>query len=82
MQLSDGEWFYDEGRRLRCRLLEHVDTWGQTAVRVWYPEAQTILLVAPEQLKPVEDLRTSAKTPCWHRSNRPSFRFPTRFWPC
>jgi superfamily II DNA or RNA helicase len=39
--------------------LEQVNTWGQTAVRVWYPEAQTILLVAPEQLKPVEDLRTS-----------------------
>jgi superfamily II DNA or RNA helicase len=61
MQLSDGEWLYDEGRRLRCRVLELVDTWGQTAVRVWYPEAQTILLVAAEQLKPVEDLRTSAK---------------------
>jgi len=56
---SGGEWLYDEGRRLRCQVLEHVDAWGQTAVRVWYPEAQTILLVAPEQLKPVEDLRTS-----------------------
>jgi superfamily II DNA or RNA helicase len=59
MQQSGGEWFYDEGRRLRCRVLERVDTWDQTVVRVWYPEAQTILLVAPEQLKPVEDLRTS-----------------------
>src|ERR1035437_6724741 len=59
MQLSGGEWLYDEGRSLRSRELEHVETWGQTAVRVWYPEAQTILLVAPEQLKPVEDLRTS-----------------------
>ena len=59
MQLSGGEWFYDEGRRLRCRVLEHVDTWGQKAVRVWYPEAQAILLVAPEQLRPVGDLRTS-----------------------
>lgn len=58
---DSGEWFFDEGRRLRCRVLEHVDTWGQKAVRVWYPEAQTILLVAPEQLKPVKDLRTSAK---------------------
>jgi SNF2 family DNA or RNA helicase len=55
----NGEWHFDEVRRLRCRVLEHVDTWGQTAVRVWYPEAQTILLVALEQLKPVEDLRTS-----------------------
>jgi len=55
----NGEWYFDEGRRLRCRMLEHVDTWGQTAVRVWYPEAQTILLVAPDQLKPVADLRTS-----------------------
>jgi superfamily II DNA or RNA helicase len=61
MQLSGEEWFYDEGRRLRCRVLEHVDTWGQTAVRVWYPEAQAILLVAPEQLKPVGDLRTGAQ---------------------
>src|ERR1700676_1569264 len=59
MALVGGEWYFDEGRRLRCQVLEHVDTWGQTAVRVWYPEAQTILLVAPEQLKPVEDLRTS-----------------------
>jgi superfamily II DNA or RNA helicase len=42
-------------------MLEHVDTWGQTLVRVWYPEAQTILLVAPDQLKPIEDLRTTAK---------------------
>jgi len=31
---------------------------GPDAVRVWYPEAQTILLVASGQLKPVEDLRT------------------------
>ncbi|MDQ2949118.1 MAG: hypothetical protein M3Y27_24795, partial [Acidobacteriota bacterium] len=61
MELSGGEWYFDEGRRLRCRMLEHVDTWGQTAVRVWYPEAQTILLVAPDQLKPVADLRTSAQ---------------------
>ena len=57
MQTSEGEWFYDEGRRLRCRVLEHVDTWGQQAVRVWYPEAQAVLLVAPERLKPVGDLR-------------------------
>lgn len=56
---SSGAWHFDEGRRLRCQVLEQVNTWGQTAVRVWYPEAQTILLVAPEQLKPVEDLRTS-----------------------
>ena len=55
----NGEWHFDEGRHLRCRVLEGVNTWGQTAVRVWYPEAQIILLVAPEQLKPVEDLRTS-----------------------
>jgi SNF2 family DNA or RNA helicase len=59
MSSVGGGWYFDEGRRLRCRVLEHVDTWGQTAVRVWYPEAQTILLVAPDQLKPVEDLRTS-----------------------
>jgi SNF2 family DNA or RNA helicase len=42
-------------------VLERADTWGHTAVRVWYPEAQTILLVAPEQLKPIEDLRTSSQ---------------------
>lgn len=59
MQLIGGQWLYDERRRLRCRMLEHINTWGQTAVRVWYPETQTILLVASEQLKPVEDLRTS-----------------------
>lgn len=61
MQLSDGEWFFDEGRRLRCRMLERVDTWGQTAVRVWYPEAQTILLIDPVQLKPVGELRASSQ---------------------
>lgn len=54
-----GSWFYDAGRRLRCRMLERVDTWGQTAYRVWYPEAQTVLLVAPDQLRPVEELRAS-----------------------
>ncbi|HOL72959.1 MAG TPA: helicase-related protein [Bryobacteraceae bacterium] len=56
---SGGDWFYDNSRRLRCRVLEHVGTWGQQAVRVWYPEAQTILLVDPSQLTPVEQLRTS-----------------------
>jgi superfamily II DNA or RNA helicase len=61
MQFSGGEWLYDEGRRLRCQVLERADTWGHTAVRVWYPEAQTIQLVAPEQLKPIEDLRTSSQ---------------------
>lgn len=59
MQFSDGEWLYDEGRRLRCRVLEHVDTWGLTALRVWYPEAHAIALVGPDKLKPIEDLRTS-----------------------
>jgi superfamily II DNA or RNA helicase len=53
----NGEWFYDEDRRLRCQVLEYVHTWGQKAVRVWYPEAQSILLITPERLKPVEDLR-------------------------
>ncbi len=57
----DGEWYFDEGRRLRCQVLEQVSNWGQTAVRVWYPETQTILLVAPEHLTPVEDLRTSPR---------------------
>ena len=60
MSLSDqdGAWVFDVVRHLRCRVLEHVNIWGQMAVRVWYPEAQTILLVASGQLKPVEDLRT------------------------
>ncbi|MCA2972179.1 MAG: DEAD/DEAH box helicase [Acidobacteriaceae bacterium] len=44
---------------MRCRVLERVETWGQTAVRVWYPEAQTILLVALDQLKAVDELRAS-----------------------
>ena len=57
--LNNGKWFYDEARRMRCQVLERVDTWGQSALRVWYPEAQTILLVAPERLKPVEELRAS-----------------------
>jgi hypothetical protein len=56
---STGAWHFDEGRRLRCQVLENVDAWGQTAVRVWYPEAETVLLVSPQQLRPVEDLRTS-----------------------
>jgi SNF2 family DNA or RNA helicase len=59
MQFSDGKWLYDAGRRMRCRLLEHVDAWGQTAVRVWYPEAHAIALVGPDKLNPIEDLRTS-----------------------
>ena len=36
-----------------------VDKWGRTALRVSYLKTQTILLVAPKQLKPVEELRTS-----------------------
>src|ERR1035441_6245286 len=59
MELLGGDWLYDEDRRLRCRVLEHVDAWGQTAVRVWYPEAQSIALVSPGQLKPIKDLRTT-----------------------
>ena len=58
MNIGGTEWFYDEGRRLRCKVLERVETWGQSAVRVWYPEAQIVLLVAPEQLKPIDELRT------------------------
>jgi SNF2 family DNA or RNA helicase len=61
MELLGGDWLYDESRRLRCRVLECADTWGHPAVRVWYPEAQTVQLVAPEQLKPIEDLRTSSQ---------------------
>lgn len=57
MAVPAGEWFFDEGRRLRCRVLERVETWGQTTVRVWYPEIQSVLLVSPEILKSIEDLR-------------------------
>ena len=59
MTRSGEEWLFDEGRRLRCRVLENVETWGQTVVRVWYPEIQTVLLVSPERLKPIEAFRIS-----------------------
>ena len=59
MTRSGEEWLFDEGRRLRCRVLENVETWGRTAVRVWYPEIQTVLLISPERLKPIEALRIS-----------------------
>ena len=57
MTRSGEEWLFDEGRRLRCRVLENVETWGRTAVRVWYPEIQTVLLISPERLKPIEAFR-------------------------
>jgi len=50
-------WFVDEQRRLRCRVLEQVSTWGRTVARAWYPEADAVLLVDPSHLKPVEELR-------------------------
>lgn len=59
MQYSGGEWLYDQSRRMRCRVLECVDTWGHSAVRVWYPETQTILFTAAEQLTSIENLRTN-----------------------
>ena len=60
MALVGEEWYFDERQQLRCRVLEnYVDTWGESAVRVWYPEAQTIVLADPEQLKRIEDLRIS-----------------------
>jgi superfamily II DNA or RNA helicase len=61
LKAEGSAWFYDEGRRLRCQVLERVDAWGQCALRVWYPEAQIVLLVAPEQLKPIEEVRSSAQ---------------------
>ncbi len=61
MDCSEGEWLYDGGRRLRCRVLECIDKWGHRAVRVWYPETQSILLVAPEVLAPIGDIRLSAE---------------------
>lgn len=57
MAVPAEEWFFDEERRLRCRVLERVETWGQTTVRVWYPEIQSVLLVSPETLKPIDGLR-------------------------
>jgi superfamily II DNA or RNA helicase len=59
MQSPLEAWFFDETRRMRCRVLEHISTWGRSAVRVWYPDAQTILLVSPENLKPIQNLRIS-----------------------
>lgn len=61
MDYSEGEWLYDEGRRLRCRVLDCVDKWGHRAVRVWYPETQVVLLVSPEVLTPIGSIRTSAE---------------------
>lgn len=59
MQSPGESWFLDETRGTRCRVLEHISTWGRSAVRVWYPDAQTILLVSPENLKPIQNLRIS-----------------------
>ena len=61
MELLDGDWLYDESRRLRCRVVECVETWGQRIVRAWYPETQEIALVASELLRPIESLRISAE---------------------
>ena len=36
-----------------------VDKWRRTALRISYLKAQALLFVAPEQLKPVEEVRTS-----------------------
>jgi superfamily II DNA or RNA helicase len=54
-------WFFDEERRLRCRVLERVEAWGKTAVRVWYPELQSVLLACPEKVRPVRELRVGAE---------------------
>lgn len=61
MELLDGDWLYDESRRLRCRVVECVETWGQRVVRVWYPETQAIALVASELLRPIESLQIDAE---------------------
>jgi len=55
--LPTEEWFFDEERRLSCRLLQRVEIWGRTAARVWYPDTQQVLLVSPERLKPSERLQ-------------------------
>ena len=57
MGVPAGEWFFDEGRRLRCRVLERLELWDRVAVRLWYPEIQGVLLASPETLKPIESLR-------------------------
>jgi superfamily II DNA or RNA helicase len=54
-----GHWFFDEGRRLRCRVLEEISTWGRPVARVWFPEAGAVLLVDSSHLKPIDELRAS-----------------------
>lgn len=76
--VETGSWFYENSRRLRCRVLEHVGTWGQQAVREWYPEAQTILLVDPGLLTPVEQLPTSPQGGAYVTDRCP---WVTCFWP-
>ena len=53
------EWFFDQHRRLRCRVLEQVSNWGHSVVRVWFPETATVLLVDSSHLKPIGELRAS-----------------------
>ena len=59
MQSSGEAWFFDETRRMHCRALEYVSTWGRSAVRVWYPDTETLALAPPESLKPIQSLRIS-----------------------
>jgi len=57
--IEQGQWFFDERRRLRCRMLEQVSTWGQSLARLWYPEAGAVLLADPSHIKPIQDLRAT-----------------------
>lgn len=53
-------WCHDNVTRLRCRILEYVETWGRSAVRVWYPHTQVVQIVDPARLTPAETLRLGA----------------------
>lgn len=60
MGQSGAEWYFDQCRRLRCRVLERFEAFGRKAVRVWYPDIQAVSLSSPDNLTPISDLRIDA----------------------
>lgn len=58
---SGAEWYFDQCRRLRCTIVERVEAFGRKAVRVWYPDIQSVSVSSPDQLTPITDLQLDSE---------------------
>lgn len=54
MTVLAGNWMWSEEHQSACRVVEAQQVWGESVYRIWLPQADAIVRVRTDDLKPIE----------------------------